>query len=133
MLGGFADQASEIEGQGEGIGDEQGFGGVVEAEPGRTLDTAVLLNGVPAFGVALATNAQLPGIRTDLEVASQANTAIREAEADGERVTQGVIRVDILAGLAGRGGFGLVRQRPKRRLGDVGIRLVRKTTCSAFC
>ncbi len=63
-------------------------------------------------------------MRADLQVTGQANTAIREGQAGGKRVTQGMIRSDILAGQAGRGGFRLVRQRSKRRLGDVGVGLV---------
>ena len=52
----FEDQAGEIEGQGQGIADEHGLGGVLETEPGRAFEIAARLGGVAAFGVALAAN-----------------------------------------------------------------------------
>ena len=103
----LADQAGEIEGQGKGVRDEHGFGGVVEAEPGGALDAAALLDGISALGVALASDAQLPGIGTDLEIACQADAAIWEGKASGEGETQGMIGMDELTGLAGREQLGL--------------------------
>lgn len=97
----FADQAGEIEGQGEGVGDEHGLGSVRQAKPGRALDAALHLNGISALGVGLATDAQLPGLRADLEIAGQANTAIGEAEAKGQGVAQRVMGFGKLAGLPG--------------------------------
>ena len=53
----FEDQAGEIEGQGQGIADEHGLGGVLETEPGGTFDTAAFLRGIATFGIALAADA----------------------------------------------------------------------------
>lgn len=107
-LGSLADQAGEVEGQGEGVGDEHGLGGVLEAEPGRAFEVAAHLSGVAGFGIALATHAQLPGFGADWQVTGQADTAIRQAQARGEAKTEGMIWIDKLASLARREGLGLV-------------------------
>ena len=60
--GGLGDQAGEIGQEGEGIADEEGFGGVVQAEPGRAFESAVLLGGVAGFRIALAADAAFPGV-----------------------------------------------------------------------
>jgi len=114
----FEDQAGEIEGQGQGIADEHGLGGVLEAEPGRTFDAAAFLNGISALRVTLTANAQVPGIGADLHVACQAGAAIRQAEANGEGVAHRMIEIDVLAGLASRRRNGLIREP------NVWIRLV---------
>ena len=99
--GSLTDQAGEVEGQREGIADQGSLGGVGQAEPGRALEAAAGLAGVAGFGIALATDAQLPGGRTDRQVPRQADTAIGQAEAGGEAEAQGVVWVDKLAGQAG--------------------------------
>ena len=101
--GGLPDQAHEVEGQREGIADEHGLGGALEAEPGRAFEMATLLAGIAALGVALAAHAQLPGLGPHLQVAGQADTAIRQAQAGGETVAQGTSWVGELASLARRG------------------------------
>jgi hypothetical protein len=52
------------------------FLGIVDAEPGRALDAAMLLSGVAGFGIGLAANAQFPGIGADLSIAGETDGAI---------------------------------------------------------
>jgi len=114
----LANQTSQVKGQRKGIADEGSLGGVGQAEPGGALETAAGLAGIAAFGIALASDAQLPGGRADLQIAGQADTAIGQAEASGEAVAQGMLRVGELAGLARQGLW-----RGRLRQGDIGSRL----------
>ncbi len=114
----LANQASQVKGQGKGIADQGGLGGVGQAEPGGAFETAALLAGIAAFGITLATDAQFPGRRADLEIPGQADTAIRQAQANGEAVAQGALWIGELAGLARQGLW-----RGSLRQGDIGIRL----------
>ena len=99
--GSLANQTSQVKGQREGIADQGRLGGVGQAEPGRALETTALLTGIAGFGIALASDAQFPGGRTDRQVPRQADTAIGQAEAGSEAEAQGVEWVDVLAGQAG--------------------------------
>ena len=45
---------------------------------------AVSLGGIAAFGIALPSDAQLPGVRADLHISRQADEAIREGQAGGD-------------------------------------------------
>lgn len=119
LQGSLRDQAGEIESQGEGVRDDHRFGGVVEAEPGGALDAAALLDGISALGVALTSDAQLPGIGTDLEIAGQADAAIWEGKAGGEGITEGMIRFSKLAGLSGSVSRWLLRQRKSNVRGSL--------------
>lgn len=109
-LGSFKDQTGEVGGQGEGIRDEHGLGGVGDAEPGRAFEVAARLRGIAGFGIALATDAEFPGIRTDRDVANQADRAVMEIAADGDGETERVSRISE--------GTSLMR--------DLGLRLIRE-------
>jgi len=73
---GFKNKTGKVCSQGEGVGDQDSLGSIVDAEPGRALDAAVLLSGVAGFGIGLAADAQLPGIGADLSVAGETDGAI---------------------------------------------------------
>ena len=51
------------------------------------------LVGVAALGVALATQAQFPGGRTDLQVTGQADVTTRKVEVNGDQEAQGMCGV----------------------------------------
>ena len=90
----------------------------MEAEAGRALEAAAGLDGVAGFGVALATDAELPGVRADREIAGQADAAIWEGEAGGEGVAKGMNWGGELASVAGWRGEGLIGEA------DIGFGLV---------
>ena len=108
---GFLDEASEVEEDGKGIADEGGLGGIVQAEVRRTLEAEAGLGGIAGFSVGLSADAEVPEVRIDLDIASQADGAVREGEADGEGHAEGMIRIGERAGgkrwLAGDGDVGL--------------------------
>ncbi len=89
----FKDQTGEVGSQGEGIGDEGGLGGVSDAEPGRAFEVAARLRGIAGFGIALAADAEFPGIRADGDIANQTNRAVREIETEGDGETERVSRI----------------------------------------
>jgi len=109
--GGFLNEASEVEEDGKGIADEGGLGGIVQAEVRRALEAEAGLGGIAGFSVGLSSYAEMPEIRIDLEIASQANGAIREGEANGEGHAEGMNGIGERAGgkrwLAGDGDVGL--------------------------
>ncbi len=76
----FEDQAGEIERQRKSIADQHGFGGVGQAEGGRTFDVSASLGGIAALGIGLPADTQPPGIGTDLHVARQADGTIGQGE-----------------------------------------------------
>ena len=76
----FKDQAGQIESQRKGVTDEHGFGGVGQAKGGGTFEVSAGLGGIAALGIRLPADAQLPGIRTDLQVTCEADGTIRERE-----------------------------------------------------
>jgi len=100
--GSLEDETGKIGGESEGIANDHGFGRVGKAEPGGTFQVAVLLGGIAGFGIALAAHAELPEIGADLGIASQADGAIREGEANGDGKAEGLIGVGKGTGLAGR-------------------------------
>ena len=112
-LGSFKDQTGEVGGQGEGIRDEHGLGGVGDAEPGRAFEVAARLRGIAGFGIALAADAEFPGIRIDGDIANQADRAVREIEADGDGETEGVSRISE--------GTSLLRELGLRLIGEANI------------
>ena len=77
------------------------------------------MDGISALGVALATDAQLPGIGADLGIAGQADAAIWEGKAGGEGITEGMIGVSKLAGLSGSVSSWLHRQRKSNIRGSL--------------
>ena len=77
-----------------------------------------MLSGIARFGVGLAANAQLPDIGADLGIAGQADATIREGQANGTGVTEGMVRGGKRTGLAGGQGKRLVRN------GQIRLRLV---------
>ena len=105
------DEASEVEGEGEDVTEEGGFGRVVEAEEGGAFEMAASLIGVAGFSIGEATDAQVPGGRVDLEVSSQADGAIGEAQGGGHGETEGMLVITVRAESAG---WGLVRGREVR-------------------
>lgn len=112
--GGFLDEASEVEEDGKGIADEGGLGGIVQAEVRRALEAEAGLVGIAGFGIGLSADAEMPEIRIDLDIASEADGAVREGEANGEGQAEGMIRIGERAG----------RRRGLVRDGDVGLGLV---------
>ena len=115
LAGSFEDQASEIERQGEGIANQHGFGGVGQPKGGGTFDVSASLGGIAALGIGLPADTQLPGIRTDLHVARQADGTIGQGECGGQGEPQGMGRIGEGAGgvrdcgcCAGDVGIGLV-------------------------
>jgi hypothetical protein len=112
---GFEDQAGEIERQRKSIADQHGFGGVGQAEGGRTFDVSASLGGIAALGIGLPADTQPPGIGTDLHVTRQADGTIGQGEGSGQGETQGMCRIGKGAGGVGECGS---------CAGDVGIGLM---------
>jgi hypothetical protein len=83
LVRGFEDQAGEIEGQGESITDQHGFGGVGQPKGGGTFEVSASLGSIAALGIGLPADTQLPGIGTDLQVTRQADGTIRQGECGG--------------------------------------------------
>lgn len=73
---GLKNKTGEVGSEGEGIADQDGLGGVVNAEPGRALDATMLLSGVAGFRIGLTADAQFPGIGADLSIAGETDGAI---------------------------------------------------------
>ena len=112
---GFEDQSGEIERQGKGVADEHGFGGVGQAESGRTFDVSASLGSIAALSIGLPADTQSPGIRTNLHVTRQADGTIGQGESGGQGKPQGMGRIGEGAGrvrdcgcCAGDVGIGLV-------------------------
>jgi hypothetical protein len=83
----LADETGEIEEQGEGIANDGCFVSIGQAEEGGSLEVTAGLGGIAGFGIALATQAQLPGIRANGQVARPTNLpavgcVLREDKAD---------------------------------------------------
>jgi len=112
--GGFLDEASEVEENGKGIADEGGLGGIIYSEVRRTFEAEAGLGGIAGFGIGLSADAEMPEVRIDLDIASQADGAVREGEADGEGHAEGMNGIGERAG----GKRWLIRD------GDVGLGLV---------
>lgn len=93
----FANKAGDVESAGQDVSQKRGFGGVGQAEPGRTFHAQTGLVGVTALGIALATQAQFPGGRVNLQVTGQADVAIREVEVHGDQETQGMLGITMRA------------------------------------
>jgi hypothetical protein len=108
---GFLNEASEVEEAGKGIADEGGLGGVIQTKVRRAFKAEAGLGGIAGFGVGLSADAELPEVRIDLDIASEANGAIGEGEANGDGHAEGMIGIGERAGgkrrLAGDGDVGL--------------------------
>ena len=123
LAGSFEDQAREIKGQGERVADQHGFGGVGQAEGGRTFEVSASLGGIAALGIGLPADTQLPGIGTDLHVTRQADGTIGQGESGGQGKPQGMGRIGEGAGSVGNRGL----SRPRAaglRARNIGIELV---------
>ena len=72
----LAHETNDIQGTREDIAQVLRFGAVGFAEPGRAFEVSPGLVGVAAFGVAEATDTQLPGRRIDFQVTSQAYVVV---------------------------------------------------------
>lgn len=112
--GSLKNQTGEIGGEGQRIANDHGLGGVWEAKPGRAFEAAVLLRCIAGFSIALAANAQIPGIRADLGIAGQADATIREGQANGGGVAEGLVRGGKRAGQVRWLPVGLVRSEQIR-------------------
>ena len=110
-MGGFLDEASEVEEDGKGVANEGGLGGIVQAEVRRALEAEASLGGIAGFSIGLSADAEMPEVRIDLDIASQANGAIGEGKTDGKGHAEGMNRNGERAGgkrwLAGDGDVGL--------------------------
>ena len=53
----FEDQAGQVEGQGEGVREEHGFGGVGQAKRGRAFEMSASLGRIAALGIGLSADA----------------------------------------------------------------------------
>ena len=112
--GSLADQAGEVEGQGEGVADEHGLSGIGEAEPGGAFEMAAHLQGVAGFGIGLAAHTQFPGVGADRQVTGEADAAIRQGEGGGEGKAEGMEGVDEVTRQTG--------SRRRRRVGQGDVR-----------
>jgi len=112
---GFKDEAGEVEGQGEGVGEEHGFGSVGEAEGAGAFELAASLGGIATFGIGLSADAQLPGVGVHGDVTRQAEGTIRQGEASGQGEAEGMVGMG-----EGTGGTRL----PGGSAGNIRIRLV---------
>lgn len=74
----------------------------MDAEPGGAFEIAARLGGVAGFGIALTADAQLPEVRTNLHVACEADTAVREIETDGHGEAEWVSGINKRASLTRR-------------------------------
>ena len=91
FAGSFKDETCEIESQGEGIADGHGFGSVGQAKGPGAFEQSAGLDGIAGFGIGLSAGAQIPGLRTDLKITSQANGAIWESKVGRKRETERMI------------------------------------------
>jgi hypothetical protein len=91
----LADEAGEVEEDGERIPDEGCFMSIGQAEPGRALQVAVRLGSIAGLGIALAAQTQLPGGGVHLKIPGQADLAtvggiFGESETNGSDKSEGV-------------------------------------------
>ena len=91
--GRLANKADEVEGVGQDISHEVGFGTIVESEPWRTFELTSSLVGVAALGITLSADAKLPGGGIELEVSGEAQAAVGQCQPGAEGVAQGMVRV----------------------------------------
>ena len=124
--GSFADKTRQVEEQGESVADDGRFVSVGETEEGGALEVAAGLGGIAGLGIALATEAQLPGVGVNRQVACQADlTAIGgvfgKCEADRSDIPQRMSRIVERANRAQR----RIRGCGKLGEGDVRRGLVR--------
>ena len=94
-LSGLADEAGEVEGASEDVGQDGSFSGVGLAEPRGALHAPAGLVGVAALGIALAAETQFPGGGANLQVASQADVTIGQGKVHDHETTQGMLRVAV--------------------------------------
>ena len=71
----LADETRQVAEQGKRVADDRRFVGVGQAEEGGAFEIVAGLGGVARFGIALATQAQLPGVGADGQVTRQADLA----------------------------------------------------------
>jgi len=88
----FENQAGQVEGNGERIADGHGLGGVRQAERAGAFELPAGLGGIAALGVGLPADAEFPGFGAELGIAGQAGGAIRQVQARGDGISQGVLR-----------------------------------------
>ena len=92
---GLPDKANDVESAGQDVSQKGSLGSVGFAEPRGAFDAPAGLVSVAAFGVALATHAQFPGGRVDLQVASKTDVTIGKSDVNSDDTTQGVFRVPV--------------------------------------
>ena len=91
----LTDKASDIQGTRKNVAQKIGFGAVLQAKPGRAFELSSFLIGIATFSIAETANAQRPGGRMDIQIASETNATIRERKSNGDRKAQGAVRVTI--------------------------------------
>ena len=74
---GLTDEAGEVTGGDENIGQDRCLGTIVLAMPGGAFHATARLVSIATFGITQASDAQFPGRGTDLEIACEADVAIR--------------------------------------------------------
>ena len=89
-MGGFTDEARDVKRTGEDVSQDGSLGAVGLAEPRGAFHAVASLAGIATLGVAEATDTQLPGRGSNLEIASQTEFAIGKAAIDPDQVTEGV-------------------------------------------
>jgi len=125
LAGGFKDQAGQVEGDGERVADDHGFGSVIQAEGAGALELPARLDGVAAFGVRLPADAEFPGFGAELGIAGQTGGAIRQVQASGDGISQGMLG-------AGKGASG--SREVGGSAGDIRFRLVNALlAANPFC
>ena len=87
-LGGFPDEASQVEGQGQDITQEGGFGSIGQSKTRHALELTTGLVGIAGFGIGQPSKTQIPGGGVDLQVTSQADGAIRQSQGGAQAEAQ---------------------------------------------
>ena len=98
--GRLANQASDVAGAGEDVGEDGGLGAVVLAVPRGALDATTPLVGVATLGITQPSDAQFPSGGIDLEVAGKTDVAIGQGTIDDDSAAKRCI--GLLVGAIGR-------------------------------
>jgi hypothetical protein len=117
MTGGFKDETTKIESQGERVADGHGSGSVGEAKGGRAFELPASLSCIAALGIRLSAHAQVPGIRIDLGIPREPNGTIWQGQSSAERKSKARSVIGIGKRAGGSGYLGLGTR-------DIRVRLV---------
>ncbi len=86
--GGFPDEASQVEGEGQDVAQEGGLGSIGQAKTRHPLELSAGLVGIAGFGIGQPSKAQIPAGGADLQVTSQADGTIGQVQGGGEGKAQ---------------------------------------------